>query len=86
MRIVLIKNVCAAHLGLDPEMGLLYPKGCTLDACLPGVEEKLLREGFAIPETEWQQQQQAKQAEQAKAKHPHENKRGRGAKDNKTKA
>ena len=78
MRIVLLKDLFAAHLGLDPEMGLLYPKDCTLDACLPGVEEKLLREGFAISEEEWKQQQQAKAKQ-----HHHDNKRGRGAKDNK---
>lgn len=79
MRIVLLKDLTAAHLGLDPEMGLLYPAGVTLDACLPEVEKKLLSEGFAIPEEQWQQQQ-------AKAKqHPHENKRGRGARDNKVK-
>lgn len=82
MRIVLLKDLTAAHLGLDPEMGLLYPAGATLDACLPEVEEKLLREGFAIPEDEWQQQAKA---EQAKAKHPHDNKRGRGARYNKAK-
>ena len=78
MRIVLLKDLTAAHLGLDPEMGLLYPAGATLDACLPHVEEKLLREGFAIPEEQWQQQQQAKAKQ-----HPHENKRSRGARDNK---
>jgi hypothetical protein len=83
MRIVLLKDLFAAHLGLDPEMGLLYPSGATLDACLPHVEEKLLREGFAITEEEWKLRQQ--QAEAGKAKHPHENKRGRGSHTNKAK-
>lgn len=77
MRIVMLKDLYAAHLGFDPGMGLLYPAGAILDNCLPAVEKKLLDEGFAIPEKEWQQQ--------AKAKQSHENKRGGGAPSNKAK-
>jgi hypothetical protein len=80
MRIVLLKDLTAAHLGLDPEMGLLYPAGATLDACLPHVEKKLLREGFAISEEEWKQQQAGKAKQ-----HPHSNKRARGSRHNKAK-
>ena len=82
MRIVLIKDLFAAHLGLDAEMGLLNPAGAVLDSCLPGVEEKLLREGFAMTEEEWKRRQQ--QAGKAK-QHPPEDKRGRGSRSNKAK-
>ncbi len=78
MRIVFLKDLHASHLGFDPGMGLLYPAGAIVDDCLPQVEEKLLREGFAIPEKDWQQQQAGKARQ-----HPPDNKRGRGAREDK---
>lgn len=80
MRIVLIKDVQAAHLGLDAEMGLLYPAGAILDSCLPHIEEKLLAEGLAVPEEEWQKQQPQRPA---KARSAPASKRGRGASEDK---
>ncbi len=89
MRIVLIKDVYAAHLGFDAGMGLLYGKGSILDDCLPGIEQKLLAGSFAVPEEEWlkQQQQAQEQAqEEVKAKPAPDNKRGKGARENKARS
>lgn len=78
-RFVFIEDLQAAEVGLDFEMGLLYPKGAIVDDLLPGMEAKLLKMGKIVAEAEfWQQQQQQKAASA-----PPSNKRGRGGRENK---
>lgn len=75
MRIVLVKDLHAAELGLPYELGLLHPTGAILDDCLPEVEAKLLAEGMAVLESDWRPTTRAKPAPA--------NKRATGPKENK---
>lgn len=81
MIIVLVKNLFGTDLGYGEELGLIYPKGSRLDTLLllPGLEQKLLSEGFAVPEG----QQQASGESFAKAKQAPQNKRRRSPFSNK---
>ena len=96
-RYVMLEDLHASEIGLDFEMGLLYPKGAVVDSLLPGMEELLIEKKKIMPEADWwklqaekekgkseQQQKQAAEIEE-KAKPAPANKRGRGAPSNKGK-
>ena len=92
-RYVFIEDLHAGDIGMDFEMGLLFPKGAIVDNLLPGMDELLLLRKKIIPESDWwklqaeAEKQKAnevqQQAEAGKAKSAPENKRGRGARSNK---
>lgn len=86
MRIVILKDVQAAHLGYDAGMGLLLMAGQIVDDALPDVEAKLLADGLAMPEDKWLKRKKAEPVEVETPKAlsaPPANKRGRGGRENK---
>jgi hypothetical protein len=86
-RLVLVKDLPAAILGYDRNLGLLGREGQIFENVIPAVEKKLISEGYALEEEDFLLLQlnppEASGDELKAASAPSQNKRGKGGRENK---
>ena len=86
-RLVLVKDLPAAVLGYDRNLGLLGRAGQVFEDVIPAVEKKLITEGYALEEEDFLSLQlnppEVIGDDPKAAPAPSQNKRGKGGRENK---